>query len=71
MNDLLTPCCVDAATKRSRQMRDLALTDSKFDPEVVLSLLLHVAQLELKLRELYRKVRLVFNWIRIRLQLNH
>ena len=47
---------LDTVTKRSRQMRDLALAESKFDPELVLSLLLHVAQLELKLRELYKKV---------------
>jgi len=42
--------------KKVKQIRDLVINETKFDPERVLQLLLNVAQLELKIKDLFRKV---------------
>ena len=48
------PLGKESTIKKSKQMRDAVCVD--YDPEVTLALLLHVAQLELKVRDLYKKV---------------
>ncbi|OXA51094.1 WASH complex subunit strumpellin [Folsomia candida] len=49
------PTAVDGV-KKMKQLRDTVLSEVKYDPEVTLKFLLNVAQLELKIKELFRKL---------------
>lgn len=42
--------------KKIKQLRDLVLFETKYNPQLTLQFLLNVAQLELKVKELFRKV---------------
>ncbi|XP_057658318.1 WASH complex subunit 5 [Diorhabda carinulata] len=42
--------------KKSKQLRELVVTESKCDPELLFKLLLNTAQLELVVRELYKQL---------------
>lgn len=43
-------------TKRSKQVRDQVLLDVKHNPLLIFQLLLNTADLELKVKELFKKV---------------
>ena len=48
------------ANKRCKQLRDLVLAESKFNPEVIFRLLLNTGQLELKLKEVHLIMLILF-----------
>ena len=53
--------CKGAETnKRCKQLRDLVLAESKFNPEVIFRLLLNTGQLELKLKEVHLIMLILF-----------
>ena len=53
--------CKGAETnKRCKQLRDLVLAESKFNPEVLFRLLLNTGQLELKLKEVHLDILVPF-----------
>ena len=46
--------------KRCKQLRDIVLAESKFNPEVIFRLLLNTGQLELKLKEVHLDMLMLF-----------
>jgi WASH complex subunit strumpellin len=42
--------------KKIKQLRDIVLYDAKYDAETTLNFMLNIAQVELKVKELYKKL---------------